>query len=166
MVIAVRRIRSAVVVLLFCCVLVSSSGAVFASSENWVEVARFTDTRAFFGDTEVFTVNQSEWRLRWEFEEGDLRAFFFDVKLNETGQTIGSYSNSGKLNVTEGIYNITDQSGDFYLFIGTTGGYYSIIIEQNIDAVPVFSSWILLPILLGATISVVVFKKRLLTKSS
>ena len=87
-------------------------------------------------------------------------AFFFDVILSETNQTIGGYSNSGKLNITEGIYNLTDYEGEFHLFIGTSGGYYSIIVEQNLESVPEFSAWLILPIFLTATLGVMVFKKR------
>jgi hypothetical protein len=129
------------IILLFSiCLTVFTSDITFASSTNWVEVTRFSDSRAFFGDTNDFTIDHIEWRIKWEFEEGDLRAFFFDIILAETNQTIGSYSNNGNLNITEGIYNITDYDGEFYLFIGTSGGYYSIIIEQNLESLPEFPS--------------------------
>ena len=155
--------RKTTMSLLILCLLLLAfiPNVVFASSENWVEVTRYGGSEAFFGDTNSFTINHSAWRIRWEFEEGPLRGFLFYIKINETNQTIGSYTNSGKLNVTEGIYNVTDYSGEFYIFIGTTGGYYSIIVEQNLDAVPEFTSWIILPICLTATLAVIITRKRL-----
>ena len=133
---------------------------VLSQEENWVEVAEFSQGQPWFGDTTSFKIDYSQWRILWEYEIDlvNLTAFFFEVKHNDTGQIIDSYFNSGKLDITQGIYNITDQKGEFYLFIGSNAKSYSIIIEQNIDSVPEFTSLLILPIVLG--LSIVVFVAR------
>jgi hypothetical protein len=50
---------------------------IFASSDNWVEVTRFSDEIWFMPDyTSPFQIDCSEWRIRWEVESifylGDL----------------------------------------------------------------------------------------------
>jgi hypothetical protein len=142
--------------------LVMTFDAVFAESENWVTLATFSEERPRFGETNSFAVEHSEWRILWEYEvaEANLTAFFFDVKNNETHQLVGSYSNKGALDITQGIYNITGTTGNFYLDLGSNGLSYSITIEQNIDSVPEFGSWIVIPIALGASLFVVAYKKR------
>ena len=62
--------------------LVSTVGLAFAQTENWVEVATFSEGRARFGDTNSFVIDHEEWRLVWEYEVDleMLTAFMFDVK--------------------------------------------------------------------------------------
>jgi len=144
------------------CLLVSTVGIVFAESDNWVEVVTFSEDRPRFGETDSFTCDYADWRILWEYEidEQNLTAFFFEVKSNDTHQLIGNYSNIENLNVTQGIYNITGQIGDFYLDLGINGKSYSITIEQNLDSIPEFPSWIVLPFFLVATLCVFFFKNR------
>ena len=91
-----------------------------------------------------------------------LTAFLFEIRLQDTAEIIGDYRNSGKLNITEGIYNITDYEGEFYLFIGTNAKSYSIIVEQNLESIPEFALWT--PTLLALavlTVAVTIYKQRL-----
>ena len=157
--------RATIIVLLFCfCLLGSTSGIAFASSENWSEVASFGEGRPWFGDTNSFTCDYVEWRIRWEYvkDESMLTAFLFEIRLQDTAEIIGNYSNSGKLNITEGIYNITDYEGEFYLFIGTNAKSYTIIVEQNLDSIPEFTSWIITSIFLVVSSVVVIVKRKYL----
>jgi hypothetical protein len=148
---------------LFCfSLLVMTFDKVSAESENWVEVVTFSEERPRFGATESFTINHEEWRILWEYEidETNLTAFFFDVKNNDTHQLVGNYSNSGKLEITQGINNITGHTGNFYLDMGSNGLSYSITVEQNVDSVPEFGSWVVVPVALGVSLFVVAYKKR------
>ena len=59
--------KATLIVLLFCfCLLVSMSGIAFASSENWVEVKRFTGSESEAYTSDYFTCDHVEWRIRWE----------------------------------------------------------------------------------------------------
>lgn len=163
LVVVLKTKQTTIVTVVFCLsLLVMTLDAVFAESENWIEIATFSEDRPRFGETNSFTVEHSEWRILWEYEidEANLTAFFFDVKNNDTHQLVGNYSNNGALDKTQGIYNITGTTGNFYLDLGSNGLSYSITIEQNIDSVPEFGSWIVIPIALGASLFVVAYKKQ------
>ena len=67
----------------------------------------------------------------------------FEIRVAETNQLIGNWNNSGKIDITQGIFNITGYDGEFYLWIGTNGNH-TVIVEQNLDALPEFSSWTIL----------------------
>ena len=112
--------------------------------DNWVEVADFSQDRAFFGNTNSFTIEYSDWRINWEFEKtlGDLTAFMFEVRTAETNQLIDNWNNSGKIDITKGILNISGYEGEFYLWIGTIGNH-TVIVEQNTDSVSnLESNWV------------------------
>jgi len=161
----VGKRRAAFIVLLFCfCLPVFTSGVAFASSGNWVEVTSFSQGRPWFGNTSSFRCDHVEWRIRWEYviDESMLTAFLFEIRLQDTDEIIGDYSNSGKLNITEGIYNITDYEGEFYLFIGTNAKSYSIIVEQNLESIPEFALWTPTLVALAVlTVAVTIYKRRL-----
>ena len=142
--------------------LVSMSSVVFAQEKNWVEVADFSQNRPFFGNTDSFTIEHSEWRIRWEYEKtlGNLTAFMFEVRVEETNQLIGNWNNSGKIDITQGIFNITEYDGEFYLWIGTNGSH-TVIVEQNLNALPEFSSWLIISIFLVGPLALVILKKKI-----
>ncbi len=158
-----KTTRATIVTALFClCMLVSTVGFAFAASGNWVEVVTFSEEQPRFGETDSFTIDHEEWRILWEYEidQVNLTAFFFDVINNDTHQLVGNYSNNIDLNITQGVYNITGAPGAFYLDMGSNGLSYSITIEQNVDSVPEFGSWIVIPVTLGTVLFVVAYKKR------
>ena len=154
---------SLVLVSLF--LLASMSGFVFASSENWVEVTRFTDEGTNY-PTDPFTIDYVEWRIIWEFDP--CHWHFVDLNtLSITTYPLGeveSYVNqinekpNGNLRGVE----LLTQSGIFYMKIN--GGLidsYTVIVEQNIDSIPEFPSRIILPIFMTVTFLAIVLKKRL-----
>lgn len=138
-----RRAVLMLLLILFPILSVFSSGVAFASSGNWVEVAGFGGGTTF-DDTPPFMIEHVEWRIRWEYEKslGDLTAFMFEVRVKDTDQIIGNWNNSGKMDITQGIYNITGYSGEFYIWIGTNGSH-SVIVEQNLESIPEFPSGIM-----------------------
>ena len=164
MVHAVRKSRAVLIALLIClCIPVITPSIVFASSGNWVEVTSFSGAGPRFSNTTSFTIDHVEWRIKWEYVKADelLTAFFFNIIHQDTDEIIGNYTNSGKLNITEGILNITDFEGEFFLSIGTNSRSHSIIVEQNLDSIPELQSWIILPIFLTTTLVVVIYSKKL-----
>jgi len=159
----VGKRKSDIIALLFSFfLLVSMSSVVFAQEKNWVEVADFSQNRSFFGNTNSFTIEHSEWRIKWEYEKtlGDLTAFMFEVRVAETNQLIGIWNNSGKIDITQGIFNITGYDGEFYLWIGTNGNH-TVIVEQNLNSLPEFSSLLIVSMLLVVPLAVIILKKKL-----
>ena len=148
--------------------LISTSSAVFASSENWVGVARFTQD----GDnypTEPFTIDYAEWRIVWEFDPGhwhfhDLHTL--QVTTYKEGESTNYFNQireppNGNLNGVE----LLIQSGTFYMEINSALiDSYTIIVEQNIDSIPEFPSWIIVPFIMIMTLIVIRLRKKLSKK--
>ncbi len=153
-------------------ILHSMSGVVFASSGNWMEVVKLTGAGGI-GSTKTFTVDHVDWRIRWEIEPGNgsARTAFLVYVFPSTGikgseQWFDSIQHFGTEETT-GILDIFNHSGSFYMDV-LTGNVesYSMIVEQNLDSIPEFPSWIILPLFLISTLFVIVFKKRLFYQRS
>ena len=68
---------------------------------------------------------------------------------------------------TSGTSYIHEYPGTFHMRInvGATESY-TIIVEQDLDSIPEFPSWLVIPIFLAATLFVIVYKKKLFNQSS
>jgi hypothetical protein len=58
-----------------------------------------------------------------------------EVRVAETNQLIANWNNSGKIDITKGVMNISGYEGEFYLWIGTTGNH-TVIVEQKTNSIP------------------------------
>ena len=74
--------------------------------------------------------------------------------------TVGSIIKSGT-EETNGILYINGFNGTFYMDIVSNADSYIIIIEENLDSIPEFPSWTILPLLLATTLTVIVYRKKL-----
>ena len=157
--------KASSIVMLFSCFLLLGSvpSIVFASSENWVEVDRFTGG-SWNGGTRPFIINHIEWRIRWNYEpiiDVDSMGFHFmvmDVDHNYIDIVFGDEEKNGTLYL--------NQDGEFYLDISGLHVEYTIIVEENIASIPEFPSWLIPPLLIvatlvGVTIQNKIGKKRL-----
>ncbi|WNZ30140.1 MAG: hypothetical protein IAX21_04620 [Candidatus Bathyarchaeota archaeon] len=139
--------------------------AVFASSENWVEVMRFSENSSWLGETDPFIIDHVDWRIKWEYvprpNEENLSVFQVYAETHEDfHKRVDSIVNWGS-GIYNGTLNITDDFGKYKLFIISNVPSFSIIIEQNIDSIPEFPSWIVLPLFLIATLSLIAARKKL-----
>ena len=164
--------RAAIIVLLFClCLPVITSGIAFASSGNWVEVARFTGGGSIFGATPPFVIDHVEWRIRWEyvplFPFGSQTDFDFWV-VPEENRIEGHFSSdmgiagvNGPVEKNGTLY-FPDLNGTFYLHTVPGSSEWTIIIEQNIDSIPEFPISIpLLIIPVVFTVALIIYKRKL-----
>lgn len=157
-----------IVVLFGFCLLMSTSSIAFASSDNWVEIITFTHSvsgLAFLHPTSHFTVDYVDWRIRWEVNPGNasergtsFNAYVFPetsgTSIEEMHYTIGTEK-------TTGIKNIYNHRGSFYIVVQTTNiDDIKLIIEQNIDSIPEFPSWTILPLFLIATLFGIIIRKK------
>jgi len=138
-------------------------------TDNWVEVTRFIGSRGF--TTDLFMCNHLEWRIRWEYDPGHghfPELATLQLTTYKEGES-ASYFNQ-ILEVPNGNVNgieLLNQNGTFYIEISTgIIDSYTIIVEQNIESIPDFPSWTSLPFFLIATVSAIIFKKRLFSQSS
>jgi len=174
---AVGERKAAIIAVLFSLFLSSSmSGLVFASSENWVEVVRFYWSGAGpheYRITEPFTYDHVDWRIRWEFyfDHTHFPEFgHFSVRTYPRGENrsdINSISVDG-FGERNGTLYIINNKGEFYMRISTLSVVtsYTIIVEQNLDSIPEFPSWTILPLSLIVTVSVIVLRRKLFSHSS
>ncbi|MEJ2240609.1 MAG: hypothetical protein P8Y18_00470 [Candidatus Bathyarchaeota archaeon] len=139
------------------CLIGSLVCVVFASSNNWVEVTRFAEKvnvgrlsdRVLNVDytTESFSCNNVEWRIRWNFSppfvyrgDGERRSGLFSISVyQDDNNRIDSISYVGT-EEKNGTW-VHNENGTFHLHISALFAYdYSIIVEQNIDSIPEFTS--------------------------
>jgi hypothetical protein len=143
-------------------ILLCNVNTVFASSEHWVKVKRFTGVGGI-SNIPTFTVGHVDWRIRWEIEPGngsERTAFLVYVYPATGGQWFEQIQHFGREETT-GILNICNHNGSFHLTVLTgTVNSYTIIVEQNIDSIPEFPSWIILPAFLSVTFLAIIFRKR------
>ena len=166
--VGVRKV--AIVALLFSLFLSGSmSGVVFASSGNWVEVIRFEGNEST--QTESFTCDHLEWRIRWEYVPSFqlTESIFFSVFTypREEGVRGSMYVNSIIEIGSEkrsGTSYVHDYQSTFFMIINVIGTEnYTIIVEQDIGSIPEFPSWT--PLILLSVVVIVltlVYKRRLL----
>ena len=140
------------------------------SSENWVEVTTLNGVGGI-GSTDSFTVNHTDLRIVWEIEPGDgserttfLAYIFPNIGIKGSEPWFEMIENYGT-EETSGFVYIYNISGSFYMDVLASVDSYTLIIEQNIDSIPEFPSWTILPLILIATLSVIVLKKKLTSKS-
>ena len=135
-------------------------------TDNWAEVTRFIGSKGY--TTNAFVCDYVEWRIKWEFDPGhwdfpDL----YTLKINtyKIGEST-AYNQiiappNGNLNGVE----LLNQSGTFYMKIDSgLSDSYTIIIEQNIDSIPEFPSWTILPLFLVTALVIILYRKILRSK--
>jgi hypothetical protein len=162
-----KKIKITIAVLLvFSIVLFTvASGIVFATSENWIEVTRFSGGSSIT-TTRTFTCDHGEWRISWEYEPRTDNPGVSTLQLNVhtqefQGSKVGSLQKWGT-EETNGILYIHDKSGTFYLDIICSVQSYTLIIEQNSESVPEFPSWTpLLLVLIVFSVALIIYKRRL-----
>jgi hypothetical protein len=167
--VALRGVKAAIIVLFFCfCLLGSISGIAFASSQNWSEVTRLTGGTGVVPKT-AFTIEHLKWRIRWEYYAVNphpaLSLFKFRVFENETEEIIFDPPPSWWTNSTNGTgTRHFSESGTFFVDVISSCDSYTIIIEQDVESIPEFPSWIILPLFVIATLTVIICRNRLTRK--
>ncbi len=124
----------AIISVIFSFFLIGSMSYLVCSSENWIEVDRFTGG-SWYGGTRSFTMNGSEWRIRWNYEPNidvnkNSNSFFHLSVIDVSDKTVNMALGNSK--PTGSMYFF--KQGEFYLKInGLYVKNYTVIIEQNID---------------------------------
>ena len=136
---------------------------------SWVEVIRFEGEDST--QTELFTIDYVDWRITWEYDPGhwhfpDMHKFQV-ITRPEGSSIITADIISGTPGVIEnGTSYVHENPGRFYMEINAgIIESYTVIVEQNIESIPEFPSWIILPLFLIATFSVIVVRKKLVKAS-
>ena len=164
--------RGTFIVLLFCFYLsFFTSDIAFALPGNWSEVTRFTGSGSEILTTDYFTCDHVEWRIRWEYIPNPQFSNLSSFSAITYPQGEDFWYTNAILKIgtedTNGTSYVQNGNGTFYLKInvGWTESYI-IIVEQDLDSIPEFLSWIILPLFLAVTVSAIVFKKKLFNQQS
>ena len=165
--------KASSIVMLFSCFLLLGSvpSIVFASSSNWVEVITFTGSAGGVHSTSRFAVDYVDWRIRWEVTPGNdsERGTSFDAYVypSSGGPYVEVLHHTIGTEKTTGIKNIYNHMGSFYIVVVTTNiADVKLIIEQNIESIPEFPSWTILPLLIVVTLVGVIFRNKIKKKGS
>ncbi len=164
----VRKRRAILALLLFFSISLSTvtSGIVFASSGNWSEVARLTGGGGI-STTDHFTCDHVDWRIRWEIEptnSAERTSFlvyvfpYSDTFLREPW--FESIEHHGT-EETSGTLYIYDRNGSFDMDVLASIESYTMLIEQDVESIPEFPSWTILPIVTIATLLIIICKHKL-----
>jgi hypothetical protein len=161
----VFRLLSIGLISLFFLSTVTTAGIVFASSSDWSEVTKFTGSGTEYYTTDFFTCEHVERRIRWEyFPNPGLPLAIFSVYTYSQGEDTLYIDSIIKLgaNDTNGTSYIHENDGTFYSKINAANTEsYTIIIEQDLNSIPEFPSWIIFPLFLVATLVSIIVRKKL-----
>lgn len=137
----------------------------FATSGNWSEVTRFTGSGTDIHTTDYFTCDHVEWRIRWVYVPGSQypNLTSFSVFTYPQGEDIMYTDVIMKMGAedTNGTSYIHDNKGTFYMKINVGGTEsYTLIVEQDLDSIPEFPSWIILPLFLVVALFGIIIRKK------
>jgi hypothetical protein len=134
--------------------MISSVGAT-----EWVEVARqsgsaFPDPKEF---SMQFECSHVEWRIRWSYDA--VGSPFESVLLIQKSGDLTVYSESYLSK--SGVRNIHNEAGNFSLEITCINMYeYTIIIEEDVDSIPEFTTATLAIVLVAVSVLAVALSKK------
>jgi len=169
---SIMQQRNSVIGLLVLCLFITFTlipCGVFANSSNWTEVVSYAGSGTGSGASPPFTINHTEWRIIWEytpqFEFGSQNDFDFWI-IPEENRSDYSRASMAVVSVNHpieqnGTLYISNVTGTFFIETVPCSSDWSITVEQDVNSVPEFPSWIILPLFLMATFSAIIYKKRL-----
>jgi len=141
------------------------SDIALASPADWSEVTRFTGSGTESYTTDYFTCEHVEWRIRWEYvPDSDFPEYtVFNVYSYPEGEDVIFIDSIIKMGAedTSGASYIHNNAGTFYSTINVANTEsYTIIVEQDLDSIPEFPSFIILPLFMIATLLAIIVYKR------
>ena len=156
-------------ILVFPIEVITFSNSVFAAPVTWSEVKRFTGSGTESYTTDHFNCNHVEWRIRWEFSTDCPNLAKFIVDTYQQGEDATSIDSVAIIaqEVFAGTSYIHDNAGTFYMKIDVvllTG--YTIIIEEDLQSIPEFSSILVLPISMIASLLADSFFRKIRVRQS
>jgi hypothetical protein len=134
-------------------------------TENWVTIATLTG-QGGISSTDTFTVENNDWRIFWNVELDEkvvwpiFRAYIFpETGINENNHSIEKIERLVN-EKTSGTLRVYNQSGSFHIDINASVENYRIVVQQNVDSIPEFPSWILVSLFLSSTLMIAVYREK------
>jgi len=163
------KMRIDIVVFVLMCSMsaLAISNIVLATPENWSEVTRFTGAGTAYYTTEDFSCSHAEWRIRWSYTPWQtypgLTVFNVDAYSKVDNTLVASvFPNSTETRETKsGISYVHNNQGTFYCKINVVVTQdYTVIIEQDLDSIPEFPSFLIMPLFIVITLLAVIIQRR------
>ena len=159
------RVFSLVLFLAFSVTMLAVSNIASATPSNWSEVTRFTGSGTDQYTTNYFTCNHIEWRIRWQYVPDSEYPEFtvFNVYTYPQGEDVMFIDSIIKTGAedTNGASYIHNNAGIFYSKINVANTEsYTIIVEEDLDSIPEFPSFLILPLFMAATLLAVIVHRR------
>ena len=135
-------------------------------TENWVQVATLTG-QGGSSTTDTFTVENNDWRILWDVELDDetqwpmLQAYVFPYAEIKGSEPYVTSIEKLVHEQTSGVLRIYNQSGSFYIDVNASVENYRIVVQQNVDSIPEFPSWTILPFILAIGVSSILVKRKI-----
>lgn len=139
---------------------------------EWVEVARFYRNADRLDETtENFTCNHMDWRITWLYHPWEGGSVFrITIYRTDTNEVITEINDDYRYILTKtGERYISGNNGTFYLKISAVNiaYYYEIVIEQDLDSIPEFPLFLILPLFMMVTLlSVLICRRKHSVKAS
>ena len=143
----------------------SVSNIALASPDNWSEVVRFTGSGSEHYTTDYFTCEHVEWRILWEYvpDPDYPELAIFNVYTYPEGEEVwftDCILKTGAENTSGNSY-IHNEAGTFYMVINIANTEtYTIVVEQDLDSIPEFPSFLILPLFMTATLLVIIMYRK------
>ena len=149
---------SSIASLVICSIIVS--GIIQSvNATDWVEVTRWSGSA--FPDLEEFSMqfecSHIEWRIVWSYDA--VGSPFESILIIQKSGDLIVYSES--YFSKSGARSIHNEAGNFSLEITCLNMYeYLIIVEQDVDSIPEFPSYLILPLFMISTLLAVILYRR------
>jgi len=143
------------------------SNIVLASPVNWSEVATFTGGGIYeWRNTTDFIIGHVDWRIRWSYvpdpiyPESSVLGVLIYLQAPNTPLVDFFGPITGPLNTSGTEYFHTDP-GTFFLTVSMSFTQsYTLIVEQDLDSIPEFPSFLIMPMFMITTLLAVIFYRR------
>jgi hypothetical protein len=157
--------KQLILTLILCSILIGLPHIVAVSAERWVEIVKWTEPVT----SSRFDCNHVSWEVHWNFKDIALGSTWtieiIDIDALENNVTFFKTGVGSFVSVNSGQYT-HNQSGRYQITIEVNRiNDFEVFVIQDMDSIPEFPSWIMLPLFLITTISVIVIRKKLINKS-
>ena len=146
--------------------MLAASNTVLATPANWSEVARFTGGGAYqWINTTDFIIGHVDWRIRWSYVPDatfpDSAVLGVLIYLRAPNTPLIDYFGPMTVPDTSGTEYFHTDPGTFFLTVSMAfTESYTLIVEQDLDSIPEFPSFLIVPIFMITTLLTVIAYRR------
>ena len=146
--------------LIFTSILFLSMSVTLVNAQtHWVVTERWTEPVA----VSYFNCPHVEWKVTWDFKVKLGSSYSIEIIDVDTLESVVSETRIGSF-VYQGKGEYThNRSGRFQMVIDVSNDVtnFVVLVVQNIESIPEFPSWIILPLFISSTICVIIVRNKI-----